>query len=47
MTANVFPEFQARALAVGMNDFITKPVAPQALYTTVLAWLDRERNQGT
>jgi len=39
MTANAFAEDKARCLASGMNDFITKPFAPQVLYSKLLHWM--------
>ena len=39
MTANVFVEDQQRCLAVGMDDFIAKPVDPERLLATVSRWL--------
>ena len=39
MTANAFAEDRERCLAVGMNDFITKPVDPGTLYGSLLRWL--------
>lgn len=43
MTANAFEEDKAECLAAGMNDFITKPVAPERFYDILLKCLTEAR----
>ena len=46
MTANAFVEDRARCMAAGMNDFIAKPVDPEALYELLLRVL-AQRDRAT
>ena len=41
MTANAFSEDRQRCLEAGMDDFISKPVIPEALYERLLKWLEQ------
>jgi signal transduction histidine kinase/ActR/RegA family two-component response regulator len=43
VTANAFEDDRRRCITSGMNDFMAKPVEPNILFDTVLAWLDRPR----
>ncbi|WP_084150784.1 hybrid sensor histidine kinase/response regulator [Azohydromonas australica] len=42
LTANAFVEDRDACIRAGMNDFVVKPVEPNMLYRTVLAWLQKQ-----
>lgn len=39
MTANARPEDRMRSIAAGMNDHISKPIAPETLFHSLSKWL--------
>lgn len=43
LTANAFAENRDQCFEAGMDDFISKPVAPEDLYETLLKWLEQGR----
>jgi CheY-like chemotaxis protein len=43
MATNAFAEDKIRCLEAVMNDFLSKPVAPETLFATLLNWLARPR----
>ncbi|UXH76755.1 PAS domain S-box protein [Roseateles amylovorans] len=47
MTANAFDEDKAQCRIAGMDDFVSKPVDPAALYELLLRWLEREREDAS
>jgi CheY-like chemotaxis protein/HPt (histidine-containing phosphotransfer) domain-containing protein len=46
MTANAGVDDRARCMAAGMNEFVTKPIAPELLYSTVKRCLARTAAAG-
>ena len=42
VTANAFADDRASCVAAGMNDFIAKPVDPDALFLALFKWLERQ-----
>jgi signal transduction histidine kinase/ActR/RegA family two-component response regulator len=41
ITGNAFSEDKVRCLEAGMNDFLTKPIYPELLFSTLLRWLEK------
>ena len=39
MTANSVADIRASCIEAGMNDFLSKPVAPERLFVTLLTWM--------
>ena len=39
MTAHALPEIRERCLQNGMQDYLTKPIHPEQLYSTLMRWL--------
>ncbi|MES2264978.1 MAG: CHASE domain-containing protein [Pseudomonadota bacterium] len=46
MTANAGRDDQARCIAAGMDEFITKPIAPNLLFTVLSRWMARRAGEG-
>ena len=46
MTANAMATDRQRCLQAGMNDFVTKPIDPQALWQALLQWVGRRPGLG-
>jgi two-component system sensor histidine kinase/response regulator len=42
VTANALEEERQRCMESGMNDFVTKPLRPEALYAVLAKWLSRQ-----
>ncbi len=47
MTANAFTEDREAALAAGMNDHLSKPIDPDALYRALMQWLPVDTDKTT
>ncbi len=45
LTANAFAGERRRCLDAGMNDFVTKPIRPDTLFSTLLHWLSAGRGE--
>ena len=39
MTANVLPEDKEKSFALGMNDYVSKPINPKELFLALLKWI--------
>lgn len=45
ITANVFSEDKEKCFNAGMNDFLSKPFNPDALFETLFIWLEKNSNK--
>ena len=45
MTANAMQQDKDKCLAAGMQDFVTKPIEPDELWTALLKWVKPRQNQ--
>ncbi|OYY45384.1 MAG: hypothetical protein B7Y56_05530 [Gallionellales bacterium 35-53-114] len=41
ITGNAFSEDKKRCIEAGMDDFLTKPIYPEVLFSTLLRWLEK------
>jgi CheY-like chemotaxis protein/HPt (histidine-containing phosphotransfer) domain-containing protein len=46
MTANAFPEDRAKCLAVGMDDYLSKPLRPREVQAMIEKWGARDQKSG-
>jgi len=47
MTAHAMVEERQRCLEAGMNDHVSKPIEPDALFATLMRWAKARQGQGT
>jgi two-component system sensor histidine kinase/response regulator len=45
MTANAGRDDQARCLAAGMDEFVTKPIAPKQLFNMLSKWMSQRAGE--
>ncbi|TFW23271.1 response regulator [Duganella callida] len=46
MTAHAAPGFRESSLAMGMNDYVTKPIDPERLFAVLASWIRIEPGRG-
>jgi len=46
MTANAGREDEERCLAAGMDEFVTKPIAPKLLFEVIAEWMSKRERHG-
>jgi signal transduction histidine kinase/CheY-like chemotaxis protein/ligand-binding sensor domain-containing protein len=47
MTAHAVAGIRESSLAMGMNDYVTKPIDPERLFTVMAAWIPRDPSRAT